>query len=68
MIIDANGIILIPGDCGKNCPGSWEFAGLDCCCNECDYMMCCMKTHNSEECITCNDKDCPHSPNYKEAK
>ena len=62
MIIDTTGIILIPGNGGKDCPGSWEFAGLNCCCDECDYMMCCLETHNREKCYACKDRDCPRAP------
>lgn len=66
MIIDSNGIMLIPGNFGNYCPGSWEFAGLDCCCDECDYMLCCLETHDPKECLTCQDLHCPHSPNCTE--
>ena len=66
MILDVTGIKLIPGSCGKECPGSWEFAGFDCCCDECDYMQCCLETYCPKECLTCGDRDCPHSPFCKE--
>ena len=66
MIVDVTGIILIPGNRGNECPGSWEYAGLDCCCDECDYMLCCMESHDPKDCLTCNDKDCPRSPNCME--
>ena len=62
IIIDAIGIQLIPGNCGNECPGSWELTGLDCCCDECDYMKCCLETHNMADCLTCRDPDCPHVP------
>ncbi len=39
MIIDITGTILIPGNEGKDCPGN-GFHEAECCCNECDYMMC----------------------------
>ena len=68
MIIDVTGIPLIPGNRGKDCPGSWEYAGLDCCCNECDYMMCCLDTHDTMECGICEDKDCPHSAKCNDGK
>ena len=61
MIIDVTGIELIPGNCGRDCPGRYEAAGLNCCCNECDYMICCLETHDPEECINCRDQDCPHA-------
>lgn len=66
MIKDATGIVLIPGNCGTDCPGSWEYAGLDCCCDECDYMLCCLENHNPKDCLTCCDKDCPRSKNHTE--
>jgi len=61
MIIDITGIKLMPGNGGKECPGSWKFAGDNCCCDGCDYMLCCLDTHDSKECVTCMDKYCPHS-------
>ncbi len=66
MIIDVTGIPLIPGNCGKDCPGSWEYAGLNCCCDECDYIMCCQDAHTAEECQICSDQHCPHSPHCSE--
>lgn len=65
MIIDITGIVLIPGNCGKDCPGSWGLAGYDCCCDECDYMLCCLENHDAQECLQCDDKDCPRAPNAK---
>ena len=62
MIIDVTGIPLVPGNWGKDCPGSWEYAGLNCCCDECDYMLCCLGTHNQAECVVCDDRYCPRSP------
>ena len=43
MIIDVTGTILIPGNCGSDCPGC---SGWNCCCDECDYMLCCLETHD----------------------
>ncbi len=61
MIIDITGTTLIPGNCGKDCPGNGDFVGLECCCDQCDYMMCCLESHDSKACQTCTDKECPHS-------
>ena len=61
MVIDVTGRILIPGNCGKDCPGSGELFGLECCCDECDYMLCCLETHDAAQCAACADRDCPRS-------
>ena len=63
MIIDITGVPLLPGNCGKDCPGNWKFAGIHCCCDACDYMMCCLETHDPQKCLTCKDTDYPRSPN-----
>lgn len=60
MIIDATGIVLTPGNMGKDCRGNGKHYGengdlIECCCDECDYMMCC--TYESD-CRNCTDKRC----------
>lgn len=67
MVTDVTGIELIPGNCGENCPGNGEHLNKDgniteCCCNECDYLMCCLKEHSMAECTKCTDNECPNSP------
>ncbi len=42
MIIDITGIILTPGNGGKDCLGNGEHTDknenlIECCCDECDY-------------------------------
>lgn len=59
MIIDITGTILIPGNLGKDCPGNGMHIGVECCCDACDYMLCCVQSHDPTECLRCNDKDCP---------
>ena len=59
MIIDITGIELTPGNHWKDCLGNDEHCNeegdsIECCCDECDYMMCCV----SNECISCKDLDC----------
>ena len=66
MIIDVTGVSLTPGNCGKDCLGNGEHLDqdgnfIDCCCNECEYMMCCVQTRKSEQCLECMDRDCPHA-------
>ena len=63
MIIDVTGIPIIPGNQGKDCPGNWSSAGWNCCCDECDYMICFLDTHDPKECESCTDQDCPRSSN-----
>ena len=51
LIIDGTGTILTPGDEGRNCRGNgthynWRNKVIECCCDECDYMMCCIKENN----------------------
>ena len=71
MIIDITGVELTPGNNGENCLGNGEHldkAGnlIGCCCDECDYLMCCLDEHNSDECEKCTDKECPNNINKKE--
>ena len=64
MIIDITGTILIPGNQGKDCPGNGEHPEVDCCCDECDYMLCCLDGHKSSVCKSCTDRDCPRSDGH----
>jgi len=59
MIIDITGTQLIPGNFGKDCPGNGGILGAECCCDKCDYMRCCLPTHDMAQCIQCDDQDCP---------
>ena len=61
MIIDITGTILTPGNYGNDCLGNGEHEGIECCCDECDYMLCCFETPSKQECRNCTDRDCPHS-------
>ena len=67
MIIDITGTELIPGNQGNDCPGNGLTPGVECCCNECDYMICCLENHDPSDCLTCNDEDCPRSNQSKNA-
>lgn len=66
MIIDVTGIELTPGNCGRDCLGSglhYDENGcpMECCCDECDYMRCCMEDHRPEQCIGCKCRLCPRA-------
>ena len=60
MIIDVTGIVLNPGNGGKDCLGNgnhYDNNGelIECCCDECDYLMCC--TYESD-CENCKNEKC----------
>ena len=59
MIIDVTEIVLIPGNLGKDCPGNGEWPEIECCCEECDYMLCCVDSDWYIRCGDCKDLDCP---------
>ncbi len=68
MIIDVTGIELIPGNKGKDCPGNGEHYDIngeliECCCDECDYMICCLDSHDDSLCKNCTSARCPRSEN-----
>ena len=63
MIIDISGIELTPGYGGKYCKGNGEHFDeqgklIECCCDECDYLLCCTSETNCNECTDC---DCPRN-------
>ena len=66
MVLDTTGAILVPGNLGKDCPCNGKNPATECCCDECDYMLCCLESHDPSECSYCSDTDCPHSPNCSE--
>ena len=59
MITDITGIVLTPGNGGKECLGNGEHPGIECCCDECDYMRCCLTERAADACLSCKDPDCP---------
>ena len=81
MIIDVTGIDLTPGNGGKDCKGNgshFDESGslYECCCNECDYMLCCIDEDwdilneidlytivSKSDCKSCSDTECPHNKN-----
>lgn len=49
--VDITGVILTPGEEGKNCLGNGEHYDdnrklIECCCDECDYYCCCLPKHH----------------------
>ncbi|MBQ7345662.1 MAG: hypothetical protein IJW45_06340 [Oscillospiraceae bacterium] len=62
MIIDVTGVELVPGEEGWDCPGNGMHIDVECCCDECDYLLCCLEPHDPKRCVVCQDEDCPRSP------
>ncbi len=58
MIIDITGTHLIPGNGGRDCPGNGLHPGIECCCEECDYLICCT---GEVMCSICRDNRCPNA-------
>ncbi len=53
MIIDVTGIVLTPGNGGKDCLGDGEHTDekgnrIECCCDECDYLQDCWKAEKEK--------------------
>ena len=61
MIVDVTGTILTLGNHAKDCLGNRLHPLFPCCCDECDYMLCCMENHNPLRCSTCKDNRCPNT-------
>lgn len=64
MITDITGIELTPGNNGDDCLGNGEHVDsngniIECCCDECNYLMCCVMNDNNILCKTCTNKKCP---------
>ncbi|MBQ8538961.1 MAG: hypothetical protein IJ433_04855 [Ruminococcus sp.] len=62
MIIDITGVQLTPGNNGEDCKGNGKHLDengilIECCCDECDYLLCC--TSNDVDCSKCTDANCP---------
>ena len=71
MIIDITGIELTPGNNGKDCLGNGNHfyengERMECCCDECSYMICCFEMNGLDDCENCDDKSCPHSKKKKD--
>ena len=70
MIIDVTGTVLIPGNHGMDCPGNGLTDWRKCCCDECDYQLCCYGGAKYQDCLHCTDLSCPRAshPPDKRAK
>ena len=66
MIENENGIPLTSGNGGRNCLANGRFFDkqgkpIESCCDECDYLMCCVGDYTDADCRVCDDPFCPHS-------
>ena len=64
MLIDVTGTEITPGNGGKDCLGNGEHfyesgEWVECCCEECDYMMCCVEFTSVRICLRCKELNCP---------
>lgn len=55
-----------PGNGGKNCPGNGESRDkngilIECCCDECDYYLCCIDENFEKYCQNCTEYKCVHN-------
>ncbi len=51
--------MIMPGREGKDCLGNGTHPEIECTCDECDYLMCCLEGHDERECLTCKEENCP---------
>lgn len=63
MIVDVTGVVLTPGNGGADCLGNGhgftaEGIAIECCCDECDYLLCCIENPSCDECA---DTECPRA-------
>ena len=64
MIIDVTGTVLTPKS--EHCLGDGRHFDengmpIECCCDECNYLMCCTGVFLTVKCEECADEDCPNA-------
>ena len=65
MITDITGIVLTPGNCGVCCQGNGKHTDIngniiECCCDECNYLICCTSNPHDILCKSCTNNECPN--------
>lgn len=64
VFIDATGIRLVPGNGGKDCPGNGNYKDeygnlIEMCCDECNFLECCLDEELKVVCLECCIEGCP---------
>ncbi len=72
MLLDVTGMRLVPGNGGRDCPGNGESVDeqgrpVGCCCEECDYAVCCFENAQDYLCTDCRLSECPRAPVQRRA-
>ena len=62
--MDGSKIELMPGNFGRDCMGNGEHFNeegerIECLCDECDYMICCLVMKGYDNCDDCKALICP---------
>lgn len=66
LIVDITGVPINPGNHGNDCPGNGQHSDafgvpIECCCDECDYFLCCYGPGTDQDCLLCKDAHCPRA-------
>ena len=64
IIIGSSGYKLTPGNNGESCICNGKSKNIfgrkiESCCDECDYLMCCLPEEYAKSCENCSDGSCP---------
>ena len=67
MILDITGIELLPGNGGKDCLGNGDHVDIngnpiEICCDECEYLLCCIS--EIADCENCSVNECPRKQSF----
>lgn len=62
MKVVSKDVDIMPGNEGRDCLGNGETLDengdlIECCCDECDYLMCCY--YKNVDCLSCDIDECP---------
>ena len=59
------GFKFVPGNFGKDCPGNGEDKSIECQCDECDFLMCCIDEDFEKYCTDCIEYECKYNKTVK---